>query len=75
MTQLQQLSVSLAAGPGVTQWFTFDASALDGTKSMVEIIATNSTGGIVATNYEAYATPEVSARVCFKVSVRVCVRC
>jgi len=55
---LLTVPLSLPAGPGVTQWFSFDGSALDGTQAIVRVTAVDSSGATVASNVEAYTTPQ-----------------
>ena len=62
-TVLADLSVSLAAGPGVTQWFHIDTTMFSVNSSIVTAVATDNSGADVSRNVLPFTTPQVwSAR-------------
>ena len=58
-TEVKSLSVDLAAGAGVTEWFNADIGSIDGTKSVVVITVTeHGTGTVASENVLALSIPQ-----------------
>ncbi len=66
VTSLYNQAVSLGAGPGVSAWFTIDLANINGTESILDLAAVDSTSGaVVAHNVAALVTPQVCKHPCY----------